>query len=165
MKYRHCAIISLVFLLITGLHFANAQTLDGLWKSQSGTIYSIRVTGASVVGTYEVPNASQIAAGILKGDLAIKGTFIPNVLTGTYYQRAPLKIQELCPEFKVIDTPIQWETNGSEMTGSLLLISGTDSKCEVTGRRLQQMMLLREAGTNSVRTSGEGMPLPWPFPW
>lgn len=165
MNYSHYAIISFILWLITGVHFANAQTLDGLWKSQSGTIYNIRMTGALIVGTYEVPNAAQIAAGIQKGDLAIKGSFIPNVLTGTYYQRAPLKIQELCPEFKVIDTPIQWETNGPELTGSLLLISGTDSSCNVTGRRLQQMKLLREADTRSVRTSDQGIPLPWPFPW
>ncbi|MBA3446110.1 MAG: hypothetical protein H0T56_00600 [Pseudaminobacter sp.] len=83
--------------------FSKEPVIDGFWKSQSGAVYRLIQTEDKVVGTYEIPNAAQTAAGIVKGDLALKGDFIADVLSATCYQRAPLPVQEMCPEFKIID--------------------------------------------------------------
>lgn len=166
MMSRYCiAIILSMISCVIVPETVRAQALDGLWEAQSGTVYRIISKGASIVGTYEIPNSAQTAAGIKKDDLALKGNYIDNVVVGVYYQRAPLIIQEKCPEYKVIDSPIQWELSNSEVTGSLLIIRGTNDSCEVTGRRLQQMRLSRVRHEIVASPAAEGMPLPWPFPW
>jgi hypothetical protein len=150
--------------LVSPLH---SQTLEGMWRSQSGTVYRFAESYPGVVATYEQPNPAQVAAGIQPGDLALKGNYISNVLIGTFYQRAPLAVQEACPQFKIIDTPIQWEQSGDVLAGTLLLIGGTDNACAVTQRILQQIRLeLAPALSSKVqRPTVSGLPVPWPFPW
>lgn len=145
-----------------------SQTLAGLWRSQSGTVYQFSDSYPGVVAVYEQPNPAQVAAGIQSGDLALTGTFISNVLVGTYYQRAPLDVQGVCPQFKIIDSPIQWELNGDVLTGTLLLIGGTDDSCAVTKRILRQMRLERASGQSPQAARPAGLSLvgvAWPSQW
>jgi hypothetical protein len=150
--------------LVSPLH---SQTLDGMWRSKSGTVYRFSESYPGVVATYEQPNPAQAAAGIQPGDLALKGNYISNVLVGTFYQRAPLDVQAACPQFKIIDSPIQWELSGDVLTGTLLLIGGTDNACAVTQRMLQQMRLERAPAPSQKvqRPPLSGPPVPWPLPW
>ena len=147
--------------------YSQTSTIEGLWRAQSETVYRFVQRERYVVGTYEVPNAAQIAAGIKRGDLALKGDYISNVLVGTYYQRAPLAIQNICSEFEIIDSPIHWELNNNSLTGTLLLIGSTDNSCNVNKRILEHMQIERVPGDDVKKptTSSDGLPGPWPFPW
>lgn len=152
---------------LTATASGQVPVLDGLWKSQSGAVYRLVQRGNAVVVTYEIPNVAQEAAGIVKGDLALKGDFIAGVLTGTYYQRAPLAVQEACPEFKIIDGPVQWELKDGSLTGALMLIGGSDENCAVTVRSLSQMRMERlpDPSSAEIAMPAKTMPSPWPVPW
>jgi hypothetical protein len=158
-----------VLALLSGLSpsWSQEPMLDGLWNSPSGAIYRFTQIGGHVVATYDVPSKAQVAAGIKQGDLALKGTYIDNVLTGTYYQRAPLEIQATCPEHQIIDVPVQWEFDGTSLSGSVLIVYGSDGTCAITRRALQPMPLERVPGDMVAKRqpASAGMPLPWPFPW
>ncbi|TIS62072.1 hypothetical protein [Mesorhizobium sp.] len=124
---------------------SRAQTIEGLWQSQSKAVYRFVQRGVSVLATYEVPNKEQMDAGIKAGDLALKGDFVPDVLVATYYQRAPQPVQDVCPEFKIIDHEIQWKLEGDKVLfGTLLLIGGDElGSCKVTMRALQAIRFER----------------------
>ena len=141
--------------------------LDGLWKSQSGAVYRLVHRGDVVVVTYEIPSAGQEAAGIAKGDLALKGEFIAGVLSCTFYQRAPLALQQTCPEFKIIDGPVQWELKDGSLTGALMVIGGSDENCAVTVRSLSQMRMERlpDRMPAEITTPAKDISAPWLIPW
>ena len=146
---------------------SQAPTIEGLWKARTQTVYRFVQRGSFVVATYEIPNAAQTAAGIVTGDLALKGSFIANVLSGTYYQRAPLAVQETCPEFKIIDGPVQWELKDNAFAGTLMLIGGSDEDCTVSKRILSQVHIerLSEPIPDRKEPSPAAMPPNWPSPW
>ncbi len=124
--------------------FAADPTLDGLWRSSAGAVYRYVQRGKTVVATYEVLNEGQIAAGIKKGDLSLKGTYVDNVLMATFYQRAPVAIQQLCPEHQVIDLPVAWELKDDILRGGLVLVYGSSDSCDITRMQLQDFRLERE---------------------
>lgn len=153
--------------VLASASFADGATLDGLWRSSSGAVYRYVQRGETVVATYEVLIEGQVAAGIKKGDLALKGTYVDNVLSATYYQRAPLQIQAMCPEHQIIDLPVAWELNENVMSGALVLVFGSDDDCQITRRQLQAFRLEREPAQDAhdAEPAGHIAAVPWSSPW
>src|SRR4051812_38801484 len=108
-RWSTLSITSMLAIAFSSPALPQSQSLEGLWRSQYETVYRLISRDREIIGVFEKPNAAQANAGIKPGDLAFKGDFITNVLTGTYFQRAPLEVQDICPEFKIIDSAIQWE--------------------------------------------------------
>lgn len=146
---------------------ADGATLDGLWRSSSGAVYRYAQRGETVVATYEVLIEGQVAAGIKKGDLSLKGTYVDNVLSATFYQRAPLHIQAMCPEHQIIDLPVAWELNENVLGGTLVLVFGSDDHCQITRRQLQTFRLEREPAQNVqvAEPAGQIEAAQWSSPW
>ncbi len=165
---NHRLLVLACFLLtvLPSAAFAEGPMLDGLWQSDTGAVYRYVQRGDTVVAIYEVLTEGQVAAGIKKGDLSLKGTYVDNVLSATFYQRAPVVIQTQCPEHQIIDLPVSWAFQDDVLSGSITRVFGTDESCEITRRQLQPMRLERYKGQNSDKAepAGDAMSILWPSP-